>query len=69
MDRKEIEFLESNYPSINVIMDTMYSRTPSSTRPKPITTFHNNETARVEMPKVSASAVVVEVPRPFLYES
>ena len=69
MDRKEIEFSKANNPSINVIMGTTYSRTPSSTSPRPITIFHENETARAEAPKVSAPVLVVEVPRPFLYES
>ena len=45
MDRKKIEFSESNDPSINVITSTTYSGTPSSTGPKPITIFHDNEAA------------------------
>ena len=69
MDRKEIEFLESIDPSINVITGITYSGTPFSTGPKPITIFHGNEAARVEMPKVSTLVLVVEVPRPFPYES
>ena len=69
MDRKEIEFSKSNDPSINVIMGTTYSGTPSSTGLKPITIFHDNKAARVEVPKVSTPVLVVEVPRPFPYES
>ena len=69
MDKKEIEFLEANDPSIDVITGTAYSRTPSSTGPRAITIFHDNEAAIAEMPKVSAPVLVVEVPRPFLYES
>ena len=69
MDRKEIEFLESNGPSINVITGTTYSGTPSSTGPRPITIFHDNEVAKAEMPKVSTPILVLEVPKPFPYES
>ena len=69
MDRKEIEFSKSIDPSINVIIGTMYSKTPSSIGPKPIMIFHDNEMAKDEMPKVSMSILVVEVPRPFPYES
>ena len=69
MDRKEIEFSESIHPSINVITGTTYSGTPSSVGPKPITIFHDNEAARVEVPKVSILVLMVEVPRPFPYES
>ena len=65
MDKKEIEFSESINPSINVITGTMYSKTPSSIGLRPITIFHDNETARVEMPKVSTPVLVIEVPRPF----
>ena len=68
MDRKEIEFSESNDLSIDVITGTTYSGTLSSTGPKPITIFHDNEAARDEMPKVSTPVLVVEVPRPFPYE-
>ena len=53
MDRKEIEFSKSNDSSIDVIIGTTYSVTPSSTGPRPITIFHDNETTRDEMPKVS----------------
>ena len=69
MDRKEIEFSESNDPSIDVITCTTYSRTLLSTGPKSITIFHNNEAVRDEMPKASIPELVVEVPRPFPYES
>ena len=69
MDRKEIEFSKSNGPSINAIMGTIYSRTPSSTVPRPIAIFHDNEVARAEIPKVSTPMLMVEVPRPFPYES
>ena len=69
MDRKEIEFLESIHPSINVITGTTYSGTPSSVNPRPITIFHDNEAVRVEVPKVSIPVLMVEVPRPFPYES
>ena len=66
MDRKEIEFSESIGPSINVITGTTYSGTPSSTDPRPITIFHDNKVASVEIPKVSTPVLVVEVPRPHM---
>ena len=66
VDRKKIEFLESSGPSINVITGTTYSGTPSSTGPRPITIFHDNEATRA---KISALVLVVEVPRPFPYKS
>ena len=69
MDRKDIEFSESFNLSINVIMGTMYSRTPSSINLRSITIFHDNETARDEVPKVSIPLLMVEVPRPFPYKS
>ena len=69
MDRKKVEFLESNDLSISVITSTMYLGTPSSTGPRPVTIFHNNETTRDEVPKVPTPVLVVEVPRPFPYES
>ena len=69
MDKKEIEFSNSIDPSINVIMDTTYSRTPSSTSLRLITIFHDNEKVRNEMPKVLIPVLVVEVLRPFSYES
>ena len=64
-----MDFSESNNPSINVITSTTYLGTPSSTGPRPITIFHDNKAAIAEVPKVSALVLVVEVPRPFLYES
>ena len=69
MDRKEIEFSDSEGSSINVITGTTYSRTPLSIGPRPITIFHDNEVARAELPKVSVPVLVVEVPRPFPYKS
>ena len=69
MDRKEMEFLESNDLSINVITGTTYSGTPSSTEPRPITIFHDNEMVKDEVPKVSTLVLMVEVPKPFPYES
>ena len=69
MDKKEIEFSYSEGSSINVITGTTYTRTLLSIGPKPITIFHNNEVARTELPKVSNPILVVEVPRPFPYES
>ena len=69
MDRKEIEFSKSIDPSINVITSTTYSETSSSTGPKSIIIFHDNEAARIEMPKVSTLVLVVEVSRPFPYKS
>ena len=69
MDRKKIEFSKSNDPSIDVKTSITYSRTLSSTGPKPITIFHDNEVARDEMPKAPLPVLVVEVPRPFPYES
>ena len=58
MDKKEIEFSNSIDPSINVIMDTTYLRTPSSTSPRSITIFHDNEKARNEIPKVPIPILV-----------
>ena len=69
MDKKEIKFSKSINPSINVITGTTYSGTPSSTGPRLITIFHDNETAKDEMLKVSTQVLVVEVPRPFSYKS
>ena len=69
MDWKEIEFSKSNDPSINVITSTTYSRIPSSTGPRLITIFHDNEAAITEVPKVSAPVLVIEVLRPFPYDS
>ena len=69
MDRKEVEFSESTDPSINIIMGITYSETPMLTGPKPITIFHDNEAARTKLPKVSIPILVVEVPKPFPYES
>ena len=69
MDRKEIEFLESNDPSVNVITGTTYSRTLSSIDPRPITIFHDNEAARDEMPKAPIPVLMVKVRRPFPYKS
>ena len=69
MDRKEIEFFDSKDSSINVITGTIYFGTPTSTGPKPITIFHDNEAAKTELPKVPIPILVVEVPRPFSYES
>ena len=65
MDRKEIEFSDSEGSSINVITGITYSGTSSSIGPRPITIFHDNEAARVEVPKVSILVLVIEVPRPF----
>ena len=69
MDRKEIEFSDTESSSINVITGTTYSGTLSSTGPQPITIFHDNEAAITELPKVPILMLVVEVPRPFPYES
>ena len=69
MDRKEIEFSKSNDPSIDVITGTTYLGTLSSTGPRLITIFHDNEAARDEIPKVLTPILVIEVPRPFPYES
>ena len=69
MDRKEIKFSESIDASTNVITGTMYSGSPSSIGPKSITIFHDNETVKDKMSKVPTPVFVVEVPRPFLYES
>ena len=69
MDRKEIKFSESNDPSIDVIMGTTYLEAPSSTGPRSITIFHDNEAVRDEMHKVSTPILVVEVLRPFPYKS
>ena len=68
MNKKEIEFLDTEGSSINVITSTTYSRTPSSTGPRPITIFHDNKAARNELPKVLIPVLVVEIPRPFPYE-
>ena len=69
MDRKELEFSESNDLSIDVITSTTYSGTPSSTGPRSIIIFHDNEAAKDKVPQVSTLILVVEVPRPFPYES
>ena len=69
MDKKEIEFSDSIDLSINVIMGTTYSRTPSSTSLRPITIFHDNEEAKNEILKVPIPVLVVEVAWPFPYES
>ena len=69
MDRKKIEFSKSIDPSIKVITGTTYSGTSSSNGPTTITIFHDNEVAKAKMPEVSTLVLVVEVPRPFLYES
>ena len=69
MDRKEIEFSSSEGSSINAITGAIYSRTPLSTGPKSITIFHDNEAAKIELPKVPIPVLVVEVLRPFPYES
>ena len=69
MDRKEIEFSKSIDLFISVIIGTTYLGTPSSTGPKVTMIFHDNEAAKDEMPKVSTLVLVVEVPRPFSYES
>ena len=69
MDRKEIEFSSSEGSSIDVITGTTYSDTLSSTGPRPITIFHENEAARTELPKVPIPVLVVEVPKSFPYES
>ena len=67
MDRKEIEFFNLEDSSINV--GYMYSRVPSSTGPRPITIFHDNEAAGMELPKVLVPVLLVEVPKPFPYAS
>ena len=69
MDKKEIELSDSIDLSINVITSTTYLMTPSSTSSRPITIFHDNEKARNEMPKYPIPVLVVEVLRPFPYES
>ena len=69
MDRKEIEFSDTKSSSINAIMGTTDLGTLSSTGPKPITIFHDNEAARTEAPKVPILVLVIEIPRPFPYES
>ena len=69
MDRKKVEFSKSIDPSINVIMGTTYFGTLMSIGPKPIIIFHDNEAAKIELPKVPIPILVVEVPKLFLYES
>ena len=69
MDRKEIEFSNLEDSSVNVITGTMYSGTPSSTGPRLITIFHDNEAAIVEVPRVPTPVLLVEVPKPFPYTS
>ena len=69
MDRKEIEFFDLEDSSINVITGIMCSRAPSSTGPRPITIFHDNEAAGMELPKISVPVLLVEVSKPFPYES
>ena len=69
MDRKEIEFSNSDGSYIKIITGTTYSMTPSSVDPRPITIFHDNKAARAEVPKVSILVLMIEIPRPFPYES
>ena len=69
MDRKEIVFSASIHLSINVITCTTYAGTLLSVDPRPISIFHDNEAARAEVPKVSTPILMVEVLRPFSYES
>ena len=69
MDRKKIEFSSSEGSSINVITSTTYSGTPLSAGPRPITIFHDNEAATTELPKIPIPVLMVEVPKPFQYES
>ena len=69
IDRKEIEFFDLEDSSVNVIMGTMYSEAPSSIGPRPIIIFHNNEAAKMEVPKVPTLVLLVEVPKPFPYAS
>ena len=69
IDRKEIEFSKPKEQSINVITGTTYSKTPSPNRPKPITIFHDNKPAEDKIPKAPKPILIVEVPRPFPYES
>ena len=69
MDRKEIEFSSLEGSSIDVITSTTYSGIPSSTVPRPITIFHDNEAARTEMPKIPIIVLMVEVSKPFPYKS
>ena len=59
MDKKEIEFSDSISPSINVITGTTYLGTLSSTGPRPITIFQDNEVARAKVPKVLTLVLVV----------
>ena len=69
MDRKEIEFFDLEDSSVNVITGTMYSEAPSSTSPRPITIFHDNETTSMEVPKAPTLVLLVEVPKRFPYTS
>ena len=69
MDKKEIEFSSSEGSPIDVITGTMYSGTLLSTGPRPITIFHDNKTARMELPKVPIPVLLAEVPKPFSFES
>ena len=69
MDRKEIKFFDLEDSSVNVMTGTMYSRAPSSTSSRPIIIFHDNEAAGMELPNVLVPVLLVEVPKPFPYES
>ena len=69
MNRKEIEFSSSEGSSINVITGTTYSGAPSSTGPRPIIIFHDNEAARMKLLEVPIPILLVEVLKPFPYES
>ena len=69
MVRKEIKFFDLEDSFVNVITGTMYSGTPSSNGPRPITIFHDNETVGMELPKVPVPTLLVEVPKPFPYAS
>ena len=50
-------------------MGITYSGTPSSIGPRPITIFHDNEAAKMELSKVLISILLIEVPKPFPYAS
>ena len=69
MDRKKIEFSDSESSSINVITGTTYSRILSSIGPGPITIFHDNRAARAQIPQIPTPVLIVEVPKPFSYKS
>ena len=69
IDKKEIEFSSKGEHSVNMITSTTYSGNPSPNGSRPITIFHDNRPMKEETSKTPKPALVIEVPKPFLYTS